>query len=72
MHFPACGNLVSNKVVEIFIWVYLIIHNSQSSYINSLLMTITSTVIVALSLPIGLVTVHVYVPLSLVVTLLME
>ena len=32
---------------------------------------ITTTVMVALSLPIGLVTVHVYVPLSLVVTLLM-
>ena len=32
----------------------------------------TLTVMVSLSLPIGLVTVHVYVPLSLVVTLLME
>ena len=32
---------------------------------------ITLTVMVSLSLPIGLVTVHVYVPLSLVVTLLM-
>ena len=31
-----------------------------------------TTVMVALSLPIGLVTVHVYVPLSLVVTLSME
>ena len=33
---------------------------------------ITTTVMVALLFPIGLVTVHVYVPLSLVVTLSME
>ena len=33
---------------------------------------VTTTMMVALSLPIGLVTVHVYVPLSLVVTLSME
>ena len=42
----------------------------QTHYMNNL--PITITVMVVLLLPIGLVTVHVYAPLSLAVTLSME
>ena len=54
-----------------FVFTYLLYYISiTDNYFNNLLITLT--VMVAVSLAIGLVILHVYVPLSLVVTLSME
>ena len=58
-----CANVISTFILSSYIF-------TVTYYVNNLL--VTTTVMVALFLPIGLVTLHVYVPLSLVVTLLME